>query len=188
MTENAHVEPGTPLAYSEEFLPGAGTYDDGEQIRAAVFGHQHVDTESMSLTVRPLGKQVSQIEKGDIVVGRISFTKPELASVQIIAIRDKEGSVLQQVEGTLHVSKVDNRYIKDLQNEVSVGDVIRAKVIGLRGGPQLAIDKPDLGVLSAYSREDPGLRLERRGNTLVDPETGQKETRKLAEDYGSGRV
>lgn len=188
MTEKAPVEPGTPLAYSEEFLPGAGTYDDGEQIRAAVFGQQHVDTNSMTLTVRPAGKQVTAIEKGDIVVGRISYTKPELASVQILAIRGKEGSILQQVEGTLHVSKVDNRYIKDLQSEVSVGDVIRAKVIGLRGGPQLAIDKPDLGVVSAFSSEDPGLRLERRGNALLDPETGRKETRKLAEDYGSGRV
>lgn len=188
MTENAPVKPGTPLAYSEEFLPGDGTYDDGEQIRAAVFGDQHVDPENMTLTVRPFGKQISAIERGDIVVGRISYTKPELASVQILAIRGKEGSILQQVEGTLHVSKVDNRYIKDLQHEVAVGDIIRAKVIGLRGGPQLAIDKPDLGVVRAFSSEDMRLPLQRRGNALLDPETGRKETRKLAEDYGSGTV
>ncbi len=186
MTENALVEPGTPLAYSEEYLPGQGTYDDGEQIRAAVFGSQHVDTESMTLTVRSAGKSIASIEKGDVVVGRITYTKPELASVQILEIRGKTGTILQAVEGTLHVSKVDNRYIKDMEQEIQVGDVIRAKVIGLRGGPQLATDKPEFGVLRAYSRER--VPLERRGNALVDPSTGYKTTRKIAEDYGSGIV
>ncbi len=186
MTKNALVEPGTPLAYSEEYLPGHGTYDDGEQIRAAVFGTQEVDSESMTLSVRTAGKSISLIEKGDIVVGRITYTKPELASVQILEVRGKEGTLLQQVEGTLHVSKVDNRYIKDMEKEIQVGDVIRAKVIGLRGGPQLATDKPEFGVIRAFSRER--VPLDRRGNTLVDPTTGYKTTRKIADDYGSGLV
>ncbi len=189
MTENALVEPGTPLAYSEEFLPGNGTYDDGEQIRAAVFGRQHVDTESMTLHVEPTGKRVADIEKGDVVVGRVTYTKPELASVQILEVRGKEGrSLLQQVEATLHVSKLDNRYIKDLEKEVRVGDVVRAKVISLKGGPQLATDKPEFGVVRAFSGDDPTQPLDLRGKTLVDPESGRRETRKLAEDYGSGRV
>lgn len=190
MSENKQiVEPGTALAYSEELLPGEGTYDDGEQIRAALFGTEEVDPETMTIRVRPAGRAVAVVEKGDIVVGQITFIKPELASVKLLEVRGKEGrSMLHQVEGTLHVSKVADRYIKDLGDEFSLGDVIRAKVIGLRGGPQLVTDKPDFGVIRAFSKHDPGRALERKGDKLVDPETGHTETRKLAEDYGSGQV
>lgn len=189
MPEERLVEPGTPLAFSEELLPGPGTYDDGEQIRAALFGTQRLDPETMQVSVAPAGKPVAAVEKGDVVLGLITFLKPELASVRILEIRDKEGrSVLHQVEGTLHVSKVDKRYIKSLEDEFRAGDVVRAKVIGLKGGPQLATDAPDLGCLLAFSPEDPTRRLDRKGDSLIDPETGRRYGRKLAEDYGSGKV
>lgn len=189
MSKNEHVEPGDALAYSEELLPGEGTYDDGEQVRAAVFGVAEVDTENMAMTVKG-PKRVADVEKGDIIIGRVSYTKPELASVSILEIRGKEGrSTLHTVEATLHVSKIDNRYIKDLEGEYRVGDIIRAKVIGLKGGPQLVTDKPDLGCIRAFSPEDMRRPLElKQQNRVRDPETGKIYARKTAEDYGSGRV
>lgn len=183
------VEPGTALAYSEELLPGEGTYDDGEQIRAAMYGYQHVDPESLTVTIQPAGKKVATIEKGDIVTGEIRFLKEDLASVTILEVRGKEGrSLLQQVEGTLRVRNVDDRYVRSMEDEFQVGDIIRAKVIATKGGPQLVTDKPDLGVIHAASSEDPSRALVRKGNRLVDPETGKQETRKFADDYGSGRT
>jgi exosome complex component CSL4 len=184
----AILEPGTPLAYSEELLPGAGTYDDGTQIRAAVFGVQHIDPETMAVSVRPAGKGVASIEKGDIVVGQVTYIKPEaLASVKILAVRGKEGrSLLQSLEGTLHASKIDARFVKYVDDEYRGGDLIRAKVIQIKGGPQLATDKPDLGCVKAWSRD--GVPLVREGNKLKDPETGEIHHRKLASDYGSGTV
>lgn len=186
--KGAPLEPGTPLAYSEELLPGQNTYDDGTQIRAAVYGVQHVDPETMAVSVRPAGKGVATIERGDIVVGQVTYIKPEaLASVKILAVRGKEGrSLLQTLEGTLHVSKIDARYIKFVDEEYRGGDLIRAKVISLKGGPQLATDKPDLGCIKAWSSD--GVPLVRDGNRLKDPETGQVHHRKLASDYGSGQV
>lgn len=187
--EKQLVEPGHPLAYSEEFLPGDGTYDDGEQIRSALYGVQRVDPETMTLTVRPARKGVATIERGDIVIGQITYMKPDLASVRILGVRGKEGrSILQNVEGTLHASKIDNRYVNAVSDEYSLGDLIRAKVIGTRGGPQLATDKPEFGVIKAFSRDDPTRGLDLKGNKLVDPEDGHVETRKLADDYGSGRI
>jgi len=180
-------EPGTPLAYSEELLPGPGTYDDGTQIRAAVYGSEHVDPETMAVTVQPAGRGVASIERGDIVVGQVTYIKPEaLASVKILAVRGKEGrSLLQTIEGTLHASKIDSRFVKYVDDEVRGGDLIRAKVISLKGGPQLATDRPDLGVVKAWNE---GVALVRDGNRLKDPETGQVFHRKLANDYGSGIV
>jgi exosome complex component CSL4 len=183
------VEPGAPLAASEELLPGLNTYDDGTEIRSAVFGQEVLDPATMTVHVRPAGKAVAAIVRGDILVGRVTFTKPDLASVLVLAVRGKEGrSLLHQVEATLRVANVDNRYINELSDVIKVGDVIRAKVIGTRGGPQLATDRPDLGVVKAFSAFDPTLALVRDGNRLVDPERGHVETRKFAEDYGSGRV
>ena len=136
------------------------------------------------------GKRVADVEKGDIIVGRVRFTKPELASVEILGIRGKEGrSTLHKVEATLHVSKVDDRYIKDLEGEYRVGDLIRAKVIGLKGGPQLVTDKPDLGCIRAFSPEDLRRPLElKQQNRVRDPVTGKIYARKTAEDYGSGTI
>ena len=187
-SEGALLEPGTPLAYSEELLPGAGTYDDGTQIRAAVYGHQHIDPETMAVSVRAAGTSVASIERGDIVVGQITYIKPEaLASVKILAVRGKEGrSLLQPLEGTLHASKIDARFVKYVDDEYRGGDLIRAKVIQLKGGPQLATDKPDLGCIKAWGPD--GAPLVRDGNKLKDPETGQIYHRKLASDYGSGTV
>lgn len=182
------VEPGTPLAYSEELLPGANTYDDGTQIRAAVFGSPQVDPATMAISVQPAGKAAAGIERGDIIVGQITYIKPEaLASVKILAVRGKEGrSMLQTLEGTLHASKIDARFVKYVDDEYRGGDLIRAKVIQMKGGPQLATDKPDLGVIKAWSAD--GVPLVRDGNKLKDPETGQVFHRKIASDYGSGTV
>lgn len=190
MTTNGKplLEPGTPLAYSEELLPGPGTYDDGTQIRAAVFGTQHIDPETMAVSVIPAGKATTGVERGDIVVGQVTYIKPEaLASVKIISVRGKEGrSLLVPVEATLHASKIDTRYVKFVDEEYKTGDLVRAKVISLKGGPQLATDKPDLGCVKAWSAD--GVALVRDGNKLKDPETGQVHYRKTASDYGSGTV
>lgn len=188
MTSEKLLEPGTPLAYSEELLPGAGTYDDGTQIRAAVYGQQAIDPETMTVSVHPAGKAVATIERGDIIVGQVTYIKPEaLASVKILAVRGKEGrSLLTPVEATLHASKIDSRYVKFVDDEYKTGDLIRAKVISLKGGPQLATDKPDLGCVKAWSSDGVGLVLE--GRKLKDPETGQVHARKLASDYGSGTI
>lgn len=186
--EGRIVEPGTPLAYSEELSAGPGTFDDGTQVRAAVYGTEKVDPQTLTVSVQPAGKSVALIEKGDIVVGVVTYIKPEtLASVKILAVRGKEGrSLLQPVEGTLHVSKIDARYIKFVDEEYKCGDYIRAKVIGTKGGPQLATDKPDLGCIKAFGPSGNQLVLE--GRRLKDPESGLSFTRKVANDYGSGAV
>lgn len=188
MSDERIVEPGTVLATSEELLPGAGTYDDGENIRAALYGTEQVDTETFTVSVRSATRDVVSIDKGDIVVGEVTYLKDDLGSVRIDAVRGKSGSMLQQTEGTLRVRNIDDRYVRRMQDELACGDIIRAKVISTKGGPQLAIDKADLGVIKAHSKLDGSRVLQRQGNKLVDPESGHQETRKFAEDYGSGQV
>ncbi|MGB1698084.1 MAG: exosome complex RNA-binding protein Csl4 [Thermoplasmatota archaeon] len=181
------VEPGTPLAYSEELLPGTGTYDDGEQIRAAVYGQERVDPETMTIHVD--GAEVPAVEKGDIILGEITFLKDDLASVKILQVKGKGDRNFQAAsDGTLRVRSVDKRFVRAMQDEFKCGDLIRAEVTGLKGGPQLATDKPHLGVIRAVSRRNSSRLLELQGRKLIDPETGHQETRKIADDYGSGQL
>ena len=185
--KNDLLTPGTPVGYSEEFLPGSGIYDDGERLRAAVFGTESVDPKTMEMTITPAGKSIATVAKNDIVVGEITYLRDILASVRLIAVRGKEDrSILQNVEMTLHVSKADQGYVDDLAKFYRAGDIIRAKVIGLRGGPQLATDRPEFGVLQARSGD--GHVMVRDQHRVKDPVTGRIENRKLASDYGSGVV
>lgn len=182
------AEPGTPLAFSEEAVAGPGTWDDGTQIRAVTYGTPRMDPETMTLTVQPAGKAVASIERGDIVIGVVSYIKPEtLASVKILGVRGKENrSLLQQTEATLHIGKIDARFVRSVDDEYRCGDYIRAKVIGTKGGPQLATDKPEYGVVRAFGPS--GMQMVLDGMSLKDPETGQKFHRKIASDYGSGQL
>jgi exosome complex RNA-binding protein Csl4 len=188
MSNDSIVEPGTVLATSEELLPGAGTYDDGENIRAALYGSEYVDPETMEVSIVSPGHTVVSIEKGDIVVGEITYLKDDLGSVKLSAVRGKQGSMLQQTDATLRVRNVADRFVARMQDELSCGDIIRAKVLSTKGGPQLAIDNDDMGVIRAHSKLDGTRALVRDGNKLVDPEDGHQETRKFASDYGSGVV
>lgn len=177
------------LAASEEMLPGPGAYDDGTDIRAAAYGEEVVDTSDFSIGVKPIVRGIASIEAGDIVLGEISVVRPQMAGVTIIDVRGKSGrSILQAVEGTLHVSGIDRRYIRDVGDELRAGDVIRAKVLKIRGGPQLVTDRPEYGILRATCPND-GLVLEKVSvSKLQCGECGKVIVGKVATDYGSGKV
>ncbi|MGB0652755.1 MAG: exosome complex RNA-binding protein Csl4 [Thermoplasmatota archaeon] len=181
------IEPGTPLATSEELLPGPNTYDDGTDVRAAVYGTESIDTKEMAIGIKPTGRGVAKIDRGDIVVGEVTVVRPQLASVNVVAVRGKEGrSIHQAVEATLFVSGIDRRYIKEVSEEFQAGDLIRAKVLKLKGGPNLVTDSPDFGIVSA--RCGCGVRMEKDGKRLKCPECNRSRTGKIANDYGSGHI
>ncbi len=182
-------EPGDVLAASEEMLPGPGTYDDGTDIRAAMYGSEVIDTKDFAIGIKPIGRGIAAIEAGDIVLGEVSVIRPQMAGVAIIDVRGKSGrSLLQAVEGTLHVSGIDKRYIRDVADELRAGDIIRAKVLKIRGGPQLVTDRPEYGILRSTCPND-GLVLAKVGpGKLKCTACDRVVLGKVANDYGSGQV
>ncbi len=187
MAENEILEPGSPIAASEEALAGDGTYDDGQDIRSARYGRLVIDRD-LNATVQSINEP-AKIQRGDIVIGRLSYVREEFASVTIMAVRGKEDRRFHHpVEATLHVSKTDEGYVRTIDEKFRVGDIIRAKVINLKGGPQLATDKSDLGVVKAINPEN-GVELKATQDwNLRCPETGRIFDRKIANDYGSGKI
>jgi exosome complex component CSL4 len=84
----------------------------------------------------------------------------------------------------LHVSNVQNEYLKDLSAAVKYMDIIKARVIDAEN-LKLSTKEPEMGVIKSicsFCRNE----MIKRENVLVCPECGNTEMRKLSTDYGKG--
>ncbi len=184
MSENDVAIPGEELCVIEEFLPGAYTYSDEQgHVRATVTGTVKRDLKTHDIHVRPL-KEKFLPSQGDIVIGKvIAMLNEKVAVVKICAIQRENGKIevlKHTYTGLLHVIQaVDqpspNMSIKDV---VGIGDVVRAKVISVKGPPfLLSMRGQNLGVIYAicpYCR----VELRKRGRNLQCPSCGQVFKRK----------
>lgn len=175
--------PGDPLATSEEVLPGAGSFDDGQYIRATRFGTFKLDLKTGTATVDPATSVPAQLQEGDYVYGRVTMIKPSMAGVEVLAVEGNQRIVTGDTNGTLHVSKIADRYVQDVGREYRLHDVVRARVIGVKPSVQLTTDDPKCGaILCLCLKCREGLRKVGRG--LECPNCGRRDTRNIAADYG----
>jgi len=188
MAQKSVVFPGDIVAASEELVPGPGTTDDGSNIVATRLGRLRIDTDRMEAVVEPVTSVPVELREGDIVLGVIDMVKPVMCSVDVqVRIGDEHRQITGSTVGTIHVSKIDRRYVQDASREFRVGDIVRARVIDVDPSVQLATDEPEMGAikcLCTLCRHD----LERKGKALECPNCGKVDSRKIARDYGSGKV
>ena len=69
------------------------------------------------------------MKKGDIVKGEITAIKPYGAFVKI----DEETS------GLIHISEFSDRYVRDIEDYVSVGDVLDLKILAVEDDGKLSL-------------------------------------------------
>ena len=177
---------GDVLATSEEMLPGPGTYDDGAHIRAARLGVFAVDSEEFAAVVEPATKTPVVLKKGDIVIGEVNVVTEGLVGVIAqFRVGDERQGISSDTNGTLHISKIADRYIAVLDEVFKKGDIVRAKVLQGEPSLQLTTVGEEFGVLKALCarcRHD----LVRQGDLLECVECRHREVRYIAGDYGSG--
>ena len=68
-----------------------------------------------------------------------------------------------------------------------VRDIIRAKVLESEPAIQLTTKSPGLGVLKSYCPRC-GTPMNKKGHGVVCPECEWKDSKKLADDYGTGNL
>ncbi|MDD2666618.1 MAG: exosome complex RNA-binding protein Csl4 [Methanocellales archaeon] len=179
--------PGDFLGTSEEFLSMNGTYKDKGNIYAACTGVVKIDTKDRSISIVPQTCMPPVPKVGDIVIGRVSDIKSSVVLVDIARIKgqeDREIATLKQ--GAIHISNIKDAYVKELGYEFGFQDIVRAKVIDDKT-LRLSTDNKSLGVIKAIcSRCRVGLK--RKDDKLECPKCGRIETRKIADDYGSGSI
>lgn len=186
-TKDNFVIPGDFLGTSEEFLSRNGTYKDKSNIYAACTGVVKIDTKEKSISIVPQTDIPPVPKVGDIVLGRVLDIKSSVVLVDIARIKgqeDREIATLKQ--GAIHISNIKDAYVKELGYEFGFQDIIRAKVIDDQT-LRLSTDNKNLGVIKAICSRCRAA-LKRADHKLECPKCGRIETRKIADDYGSGSI
>lgn len=180
------VLPGEPLGVIEEFIPDAGTYVKDGVIYSKTVGRALLDFLNKRVSVYPL-IQAARIPKvGSIVLGQVSNVQTENASVRIFKIGDKPLSGF--FSGILHVSDVQQTYVKSMFDVCKPGDIIRAKVISEKNRVyHLSTKDKELGVVYAFCSQC-GFMLELKRHIMRCARCGKIEKRKIALDYGKGML
>lgn len=182
MTQKKFVLPGEQLSTSEELLPGPGTHEDEGIIRASILGYYSVDNKNRRAVVEPVTSVPVMLNKGDIVLSEVRSTRNSMIIADVFHVTGKNRSVSGDTNATLHASEISRAYVKDAQTEFKPGDIFRAKVFQVKPSIQLETKDNNLGVIKALCTRCRHT-LEQKGKTLECPNCGNKERRKLADDY-----
>jgi len=180
------VTPGDELGVEEEFMPGENAFVDGGIVYSSATGKVEFDTKSRRVSVFPTSNLPPFPKKGDIIIGRVSFIRGQFAKVDIVSI---EGEKMREIpsapEGAIHISQARRNYVKDLESQFQVGDIVRARVVNPSRDPMILSTADDeLGVILAKCRECHSA-LVLRGRRLYCETCERYENRKVSSRYGS---
>jgi len=177
------VVPGEEIGIIEEFLPGEGTYVEGNSVRSMILGTAVLDIDERKARVYSLIKRGPlAIERGDVVLGEVTGMRRDVAIVLIKNVEGKNLVLKEALHGMLHISQVSDKFVEFLSDVVKVTDILRAKVINSRPPYQLSIKGRDLGVIVAFCSncQTPMIIKNRK---LYCPRCKVQEKRKLSTKY-----
>ncbi|MDG6220114.1 MAG: exosome complex RNA-binding protein Csl4 [Candidatus Thermoplasmatota archaeon] len=176
--------PGDVLGTTEEYIPGEGTYEEEGKIYASVPGQVFVDEKDLRIDVRTKNPTIKLL-KGDHVIARVIGLYESMVLVEIVMVDGIDRSIAGgDTTAVIHVSKIDRRYTEDVKNEYRIGDIIRAEVIQAEPSPKLVTNYPHLGVIRALCTKC-RFPMEKGKGALVCTNCENRETRKLADDFGN---
>lgn len=176
------VLPGQKIAVIEMYVPGPGTYEENGIIYASIIGEIHIDQREKKVYIIPREDKPSLPKNRDLVIGRISMVRKQMAIADITNIRGFYPTT--DFEGMIHISQVSRTYLDSLSDAFKTGDLIRASVINDEVIPfHIKTSDPNLGVILAHCSEC-GDVLKLEGRRLQCPTCRNIERRKVANNYG----
>ncbi|MDG6990022.1 MAG: exosome complex RNA-binding protein Csl4 [Nitrososphaerota archaeon] len=185
--DRMRVLPGDRVAVSEEFLPGARTYEDSGVIRALAAGVIAKDMKSMEISIEPVAHP-ELIKVDDWVTGQVEGSQANSANVHIYFLNGKptykDFSGMLSLRGLTGGGRGARR-----TTPVKTGDVVRCRVFSLVNGIiHLSIDEPDMGVVAALCGNCGRPLLKGSATRVKCDECGNVEERKLGRDFGSAPI
>jgi exosome complex component CSL4 len=176
------VLPGERLGVIEEFIPDSGTYVQDGVIYSKIVGRALMDLLSKHVSVYPLVNGAPIPEVAATVMGQVGNAQSDNVLVRIFKIGPKKLSGV--FTGILHISDVQERYVKSMNDVCKPGDIIRTKVISNKNQvSHLSTKDKNLGVVYAFCSRCSSL-LEQKRHEMQCPKCGNIERRKTALDYG----
>ena len=180
------VLPGERLGVIEEFIPDSGTYVKDGVIYSKIVGRALMDLLSKRVSVYPLVGGAPVPKVSNIVIGQVGNAQSDNVLVRIFKIGPKKLSGV--FTGILHISDVQERYVKSMNDVCKPGDIIRTKVISNKNQvSHLSTNDQNLGVLFAFCSRCSSL-LEPKRHQMQCPKCGNIERRKTTLDYGKEEI
>lgn len=183
------VSIGDPLGVIEQYFGHKGTFEDNGTIRASVAGIVRINPKKRTIGVQHPKAEDVEANKGDHVVGIVTRIRAYSVGIKIYKIKKK--FLYEPLFGNIHVSKVARRYVDRLENAFTVGDIIRARVMGMTFNEyDLRTDDRNLGAIHSECNVCGTVlkrNKDRRGSDLICQFCGNQERRKTANDYGHVR-
>ncbi len=180
--EKRFVMPGDEIALLEEYLPGAGAYEEDGVVYSEYAGFLTLDPVEKIASVEPV-KETGALRKGDIIYGVIRSIRSMMAVVDALEIEGRTREIAGSTNGTLHISKMSTRYVSDVERVFHLGDIIRAEVISADPSLQLSTARADLGVVLALCRRC-RRPLVKKGKSLYCEDCEITENRPVSTRYG----
>jgi len=176
------VIPGEEIGTAEEFICGYGTFERDGKIFASIVGVLKIDENERRADIIPINPPPI-IRRNSTVYGVIEDIKPAMAIVDVVSVDNKLREIAGTTQGTIHVSKISQKYVENVGAMLRIGDIVRAGVLQSSPTLQLYISAEHLGVIKAYCIKC-RKPLIRKGETLYCENCDRVETRKIANDYG----
>ncbi len=153
MDKEEFVFPGQFLSTAEEFTPGENTFeDDSGNISSTTIGKVVFNENEREVSVFKNGRQIKPIEIGSIVIGVVVLVKEKMAIINLLKA-EKNGveRICSESNAFLAIARVSSRFVSKLNEELKIGDIIKAEVIAVtRYSIDLTTAKPNLGVIKAF--------------------------------------
>ncbi|SES63306.1 exosome complex component CSL4 [Methanococcoides vulcani] len=185
--EKTFVLPGDLIGTTEEFEGGDNTFTVRGDIHSLATGHVMVNKKRRKISVKPTTSTPPTISRGDIIVGTVMNVRDSMALVQIGGIKGNDDrEFINPGIAAIHVSNVKESYVKEMSQEFSVSDVVKAKIINTEN-MRMTTAGDELGVMTARCANC-GTTLKVDDNKLKCPECGHIESRKLSSGYGTGVI
>ncbi|MEE8400945.1 MAG: exosome complex RNA-binding protein Csl4 [Candidatus Hydrothermarchaeaceae archaeon] len=182
------VLPGKEVGFSEEFIPGEGTYEEEGKIFASSTGLVTVDLNERKITVASKTSVPIVLKDGDKVIGVVANLRPQVGVVDIIKLLGNGRGLPGKISAGIHISKLRDSYVSEISKEIGVGDIIIAKVVNVNRRPMdISLVDKDLGVIKSYC-EKCSTPLVLTDKKLMCNKCNRPVYKKLSTEYGKGQV
>jgi exosome complex component CSL4 len=179
------VMPGEVLGVSEQFLPDEWTYDDGNCIKAAVFGNVSIDSKSKMISIIPKSGTPALLKVGDTIYGQVSDVRGQRAVIDVQGMKNCDRQLALSYMGAIHISQVKNGYLEKLYDAFRIGDIIEARVTKIIGDnlDLNTVDKEG-GIIKAMCTKCRAfMKLTNKKDELYCEVCNRKEKRKISSNY-----
>lgn len=148
--EKKLVLPGDHLSSAEESETGENTYSENDEVYSAALG-ENISAPGHA-AVRGRGRKLKVPGVGTEVYCLITKTGPNKAIGVCITADEVEGRGRGlEMDGVLLVTAIRRGYVRDIRDEVKIGDIIKAKVQEVRRNElAISIFDPQCGVVAAF--------------------------------------